>query len=186
MAPPREARNFDLEAERRSRRFFFILVIAFALLAVIGGIFAAYLLLDDEPAPNLVVTKPKPPPPVEDLSDAPQTPWREDPPEDAKKPRTPVKQLAETVSDNDLNRMLARLQAAFDACARTHGAVEGTVVALDFSIGDNGRVSDSASRPPFTTTPLGQCIADVVRNKAVFAKTRSGRRDIRWSIRLHP
>ncbi len=183
-----EVRNFDLEADRRSRRFFFFLVIGFALLAIVGGVFAAYMLLEDEPVPTPVANKPKPPPPIEELSTAPQTPWREDEseaPEDPKKPR-PAPRLADSVADSELGRVQARLQSAFDACARSHGGVEGTVVQLDFSIGSNGRVSTSATRPPFSSTPLGQCVADAVRSKASFSKTRNGRSDIRWAIRLHP
>ncbi len=179
----REPRHFDLEADRRARRSFGLLVVAFALLAILGGVFAAWLLLDDDPPAQIVATKPKPPEVIEEH--APLEPFEAPAPAVVVKPR-PVAKMADTVGDGDLRRMLAKLQSAFDACARTHGAVEGTVVQLDFSIAEGGRVDESASRPPFANTPLGQCIAAVVRDKAVFPRTRNGRRDIRWSIHLRP
>jgi hypothetical protein len=80
---------------------------------------------------------------------------------------------------------MARLQAALDECAAKHGAIDQTVVHIDFSIGESGRVSDSAARPPFGKTPLGQCVAAVVKSKGTFPRTRLGRRDIRWAITLH-
>jgi hypothetical protein len=182
-ADVREPRHFDVEADRRARRSFGLLVIAFALLAILGGIFAAWLLLDDDPPPQIIATKPKPPEAIEEHP--PLEPFTEAPPPVEAKVRVAAK-LADTIGDGDLRRMLAKLQGAFDACARKHGAVDGTIVDLDFSIAESGRVDESAARPPFGSTPLGQCIAGVVRDKAVFAKTRNGRRDIRWSIHLRP
>lgn len=182
-ADVREARHFDLEADRRARRRFGLLVVAFALLAIMGGIFAAWLLLDDEGPRTATIDKPKPPEVVEEHP--PLEPFEPEKVAVVEKPRQ-VAKLAETIGDNDLRRMLARLQSAFDVCARTHGAVEGTVVNVDFSIESSGRVEQSDARPPFGSTPLGQCVAGVIRDKAVFAKTRLGRRDVRWSIHVKP
>lgn len=179
----REVRHFELEADRRARRFFLFVVIGFAILAVAGGIFAAYLLLEDETTPEIAPPKAKPPEPVEDFGDGPPVAFRDDEPPQ-KIQRTPSR-LQETLDNGDIGKGMSRLQAAFDACARTHGALEGTIVAVDFSVAGTGRVEDSASRPPNGKTPLGLCVAGVVKTGS-FAKSRNGRRDIRWSVKLHP
>jgi hypothetical protein len=180
----REVRHFELEADRRARRHFVLIVVAFALLAVGGGIFAAYWLLSDTPDLALPAARAKPPGPVEPFEPEPSVLWddggekRDRPP-----PRVQTK-LAETLSDRDVGRGLAALQAAFDACARTHGAIDETTVHIDFSVAESGKVVESDARPPFGKTPLGQCVANVVRTKGSFARTRTGRRDIRWSVKL--
>jgi hypothetical protein len=181
-ADGREVRHFELEADRRAKRMFVLIVVGFALLAVFGGIFTAYLLLWDEDPPIAIApAKPKPPEPVDEF--VPPVPWREDAPEIERRKSTGAK-LAETLSDRDLGRGMAALQAAFDDCARTHGAIDAMVVNIDFSVGSSGKVEESDARPPFGKTPLGQCVANVVRTKGSFARTRIGRRDIRWSVKL--
>jgi len=182
-ADNREARHFELEADRRARRMFVLIVIAFAFLAIGGGIFAAYLLLWDDDETTIAPPRPKPPAPVEEFEPVPGVAWTKDEP-DTRPTRSSGPRLAETVSDGELARGLARLQAAFDECARTHGAIDGMTVNVDFSVGESGRVVESDARPPFGKTPLGQCVAGVVRGKGSFARTRTGRRDIRWTVKL--
>jgi hypothetical protein len=179
----REVRHFELEADRRARRLFLFVVIGFAILAVAGGIFAAWLLLEDETTPELAPPKPKPPEPIEEFGAGPPVEFRDEEP--VKPPPQRFTKLAESLGDGDIARGLGRLQAAFDACARKHGALEGTIVNLDFSVGGDGRVGESAARPPNGKTPLGLCVAGVVKTGS-FAKSRNGRRDIRWSVKLHP
>jgi hypothetical protein len=179
----REVRHFELEADRRARRMFVMIVVAFALLAIGGGIFAAWLILsDDTPIAALPPTKPKPPEAVRDFEPEAGVPWGE-----AKPVREPVRQpskLGETLSDGDIGNGMRRMQAALDECARKHGAIDETTVHIDFSVNPSGRVDESDARPPFGKTPLGLCVADVVRTKGSFKASRSGRRDIRWSIKL--
>jgi hypothetical protein len=182
-ADSREVRHFELEADRRARRMFVLIVVAFAFLAIGGGIFAAYLLLwDDDEATAIAPPKPKPPEAVEEFEPIAGVAWAKDEPQN--RPTRVAQKLAETISDGELARGLARLQAAFDECARTHGAIDGMTVHIDFSVGESGRVVESDARPPFGKTPLGQCIAGVVRSKGSFARTRTGRRDIRWTVKL--
>ena len=180
----REVRHFELEADRRARRLFLFVVIGFAILAVAGGIFAAWLLLEDETTPEIAPPKPKPPEPIEEFGAGPPVEFRDDEPAVKRAPQR-ITKLAESLGDGDIARGLGRLQAAFDACARTHGALEGTIVNLDFSVGGDGRVGESAARPPNGKTPLGLCVAGVVKTGS-FARSRNGRRDIRWSVKLHP
>ena len=143
-ADGREVRHFELEADRRAKRMFVLIVVGFALLAVFGGIFTAYLLLWDEDPPIAIApAKQKPPEPVDEF--VPPVPWREDVPE-IKTDRT-VPKLAETLSDGDLKRGMGRLQAAFDECARTHGAIDAMVVNIDFSVGESGKVVESDAPP---------------------------------------
>jgi hypothetical protein len=172
-ADNREVRHFELEADRRARRMFVMIVVAFALLAIGGGIFAAWLILsDDTPIAALPPAKPKPPEAVRDFEPEAGVPWGTE-----TKPVERVgggAKLRETLSDKDIGSGLGRIQAALDECARTHGAIDETVVHID----------ESDARPPFGKTPLGRCVADVVRTKGSFKTSRSGRRDIRWSIKL--
>lgn len=175
-------RHFELEADRRQRRMFVLIVVAFALLAIGGGIFAAWLILSDDTPIAALPPKTKLPEPVRDFEPEPGVPWGDD---DQKTVRAPVtSKLRETLSDKDIGSGLSRIQAALDECARTHGAIDETVVHIDFSVNAGGRVDESDARPPFGKTPLGRCVADVVRTKGSFARSKAGRRDIRWSIKL--
>lgn len=176
-------RHFELEADRRQRRMFVLIVVAFALLAIGGGIFAAWLILSDDTPIAALPPKAKPPEPVRDFEPEPGVPWGDDEGKREPRPSAPPK-LRDTLSDKDIRSGLSRIQAALDECARTHGAIDETVVHIDFSVNAGGRVDESDARPPFGKTPLGRCVADVVRTRGVFARSSAGRRDIRWSIKL--
>lgn len=185
MAEERELRRFDVEADRRNRRFFVALLVGFAILAIAGGIFAAWLILMNQPQPPDIPparrTQPEPVEPIE-----PIRPIVEDDDEPAVVPTKKPSGLKQKPSDSDINRGLGRLQKFFNQCARDHGGLEGTKVRVDFSVGADGRPTQSFARNPYARTPLGRCIAEVIKTKGKFTRSRDGLADIRREIILHP
>jgi hypothetical protein len=185
MAEERELRRFDLEADRRNRRFFVALLVGFAILAVAGGIFAAWLILKNSPEPPDIPPMQrgpaKSPEPIEPIR--PIVEDDDDPPVVVEK-KTPS--LKQKPTDQDINRGLAKLQKYFNQCAREHGGLEGTKVRVDFSVGADGRPTQSFARNPYARTPLGRCVAAVIKDKGKFTRSRDGLADIRREIILHP
>jgi len=186
MAEPRELRRFDLEADRRNRRFFVALLVGFAILAVAGGIFFAWLILADSPEPpDIPPMRRGPPPEVEPIEPVRPIVQRDEvevePP-----PRKSRPKLKAAPSAGDISRGIGRLQGAFNQCARKHGGLEGTKVRVDFSVGADGRPTQSFARNPYARTPLGRCIANVIKTQGKFTRSRDGLADIRREIVLHP
>ena len=77
------------------------------------------------------------------------------------------------------------MQASFNECAREHGAVDGSLVRVGFSVSAEGQVNECFALAPHARTPLGRCIVEAVA-RARLKKTVLGRQDVRWSIILHP
>lgn len=186
MAEERQLRQFDLEADRRNRRFFVALLVGFAILAVAGGIFAAWLILMNSPEPPGIppVTRgpSKAPEPIEPIR--PIVDDDDDRGVVVERKKTPS--LKQKPTDQDINRGLAKLQKFFNQCAREHGGLEGTKVRVDFSVGADGRPTQSFARNPYARTPLGRCVANVIKTKGRFTRSRDGLADIRREIILHP
>ena len=167
-----------------------IVVIGIALFAVLMGALLAYIIFVDKPTKRPVDMGPPPPPKaVAAFDDRPIEAW-DDPeptPELPDRPRRPSKGPArpETLDDDAIRAGLGRLQSSFDACAREHGAVDGSLVRVGFSANAEGQVQGAFALAPHARTPLGRCIVDVVA-RAKLRKTELGRGDVRWSIILHP
>jgi len=175
----RRERYFDREAEKRARRNFVLMVAGFAALAMVGGIALALWIFsepeEDEPPPIVA----QEPPEVIDDDDGFLPPERDEPiPEPIRRPSVKRK-----LDDGDISKGIGRIQGALNACAVTHGAIDGTRLTVDFSVQPNGRVSDAYSRPPHKT-PLGFCVAKVIRTQGKFRKSKEGLGDIRRSITL--
>ncbi len=173
----RQERRFDLEAEQRQRRVFFAMVVGFALLAILGGFVLAlwWISPPDEDVPPPMATK-----------EAPMEPLRGFEPFEPEEEKAPVRRtgtLKSVLDDKDLDRGLGKIRQALNKCAAKHGAIDGTLVTVDFSVAGNGRVSEAYPRPPHKT-PLGSCVAGVVRDKARFRKSRDGARDVRRTLKL--
>lgn len=187
MKAGRRARSFDLEAERRSRRRFIAALIGFAVLAIVAGALAAYwILLDGPHAPHPKPLDPPPPAPVRALESPTPLAWDETPERRPSPRRSPPRRRSASLDDRAITNGLARMQQRFNACARDHGALDDSVVRVDFSVRGDGRVSEAFSRPPHQRTPLGRCIAAVVAEHGRFSRSIEGRRDIRRTIELHP
>jgi len=180
---PRDSRAFDLEAQRRQRRLFIGLMSGFAVLAVLAGALLANWIIDPLEQPKLAPRKPTPVP-----DDAPVVvvggEW-EDEEEEPPEPPPGEPTLKASLDAKDLNRGMARLRAALDACARQHGAIDGTQIAVDFTVAPGGRVTSSSARPPFSSTGLGKCVAGVVSSRGKFRRTRNGLADIHRLVTLH-
>lgn len=181
MEEQREVRQFDLEAQRRQKRLFVTLMIGVAILAALAGIVIAFLVIDPLGPPKIKPLEPPPPvaePPPEhvEIDD-----WDDDsePP-----PTKAAPTLKARPSGDDINRGLAKLRSALDACARTHGAIDGARVKLDFTVGGDGRVEQCFAQPPYAKTPLGTCVVRVVKNKGRFRRSRQGLADVHRTVTL--
>ncbi len=175
----RQERHFDRETEKRNRRNFVVMVAAFAGLAMAGGALLAWWIIsppDEDRPPPISNAEPEPPDPsgFDPFDDG------DEPEPEPERPKPTVKRK---LNSGDVDSGLRRIQAALNACAVKHGAIDGTRVGVDFSIKPNGRVSDSFSRPPHKT-PLGNCVANVIKTKGKFKKTQNGLGDIRRTITL--
>jgi hypothetical protein len=176
----RRERHFDREAEKRTRRNFVLLVAAFAGLAMVGGVALALWIFapPDEEAPTPIAKVEK-----EVKSDEGGfEPFERDEPDPVPE-RKPSGTLKRKLDPGDIDKGLARIRAALNACAVKHGAIDGTNVTVDFSVAPTGRVSEAYSRPPHKT-PLGNCVAKVIRDKGKFRKTKEGLGDTRRTIKL--
>lgn len=176
----------------RSRVTFVLVVCAVAFIAVAGGVLLAYLIFADKPEVKAIpAPPPRPPAPVEAFVAESVQAWDEVETEPGPEPRRrhPGRRRAPPrasgVDDSVVGAGLGRLQASFDACARDHGAVTGSIVRVDFSVTAEGRVDDSSARAPHRRTPLGRCVAGVLA-RGRFSRSVNGRRDIHWSISLRP
>ncbi|MBL4683971.1 MAG: hypothetical protein JKY37_05235 [Nannocystaceae bacterium] len=177
MDDGREGRQFEVEAQRRHKRLFVGLMIGFAVLAVVAGIALAIWVIDPLGDPKIRAPKPPPPEIHAPIHNAPAV-WKDDEPAPTKsKPG-----LKQRLTGDDINRGMAKLRSAFNACARQHGAIDGTNVGLDFTVGPDGRVEFCSARRPHDRTPLGSCVARVVKNKGRFRKSREGLGDIHRTV----
>ena len=174
----REERHFDREAEKRNRRNFVLLVAALAGLAMVGGVALALWLFsppDEQAPPPLTKAEEKTLPDVRGFD-----PIGDETPEPAPKVAT----VQQKLDDRDIAKGIGRIQGALDACAVTHGAIDGTKLTVDFSVAPSGRVTEAYPRPPHKT-PLGSCVAGVIQSKGKFRASRDGLGDIRRTITLH-
>jgi hypothetical protein len=121
---------------------------------------------EPEPLPEF---EPLPEPEDDDGSPGPSTP--------SLKPRP---------TDRDIDRGLRALDKYFTRCAREHGGLDGTKIRVDFSVGGDGRPTESYARNPYDKTPLGRCVAQVIKDHGRFTRSRDGLADIRREITLHP
>ena len=175
----RVERHFDREAEKRNRRNFVLLVAAFAGLAMVGGVALALWLIsppDEQRPPPITKVEEKAAPEPGGFE-----PFEVDEPEPEPKVVATVKRK---LDDRDIAKGIGRIQGALDACAVTHGAIDGTKLTVDFSVAPNGRVTEAYPRPPHKT-PLGNCVAVVIQSKGKFRSSREGLGDIRRTITLH-
>lgn len=176
----RRERHFDREAEKRSRRNFVLMIAAFAGLAMVGGVALALWIISppDEEAPPPITKaeeEPRDPSGFEPIEDDP------DPIPEPKRPKTGVKRKLDA---RDIDKGIGKIRAALNACAVTHGAIDGTRVTVDFSVAANGGVTEAYSRTPHSKTPLGLCVAKVIRTKGKFRRTKEGLGDVRRTLTL--
>ncbi|MGH1346953.1 MAG: hypothetical protein ACRBN8_35620 [Nannocystales bacterium] len=176
----RQERRFDLEAEKRSRRNFMLMIVGFALLAMVGGVaLALWVLSPPDEDPVLPLTKVEAP--VADPTGFEPFEEDEEPEPEVKRVRKGVKRQ---LDKGDVDSGLGRIRAALNQCSAKHGAIDKTLVTVDFSVAANGRVTEAYSRTPHSKTPLGLCVAKVIRQKAKFRKTKEGLGDIRRTLTL--
>lgn len=175
----RQERRFDLEAEKRSRRNFMLMIVGFALLAMVGGVALALWVLSPPDEGIVEAIAKAEPEPVDPTG---FEPFEEpDPEPEARKRSRGIKRQLEK---GDVDSGLGKVRAALNQCAAKHGAIDKTLVTVDFSVGANGRVIEAYSRAPHTRNPLGLCVAKVIRGNAKFRKTKEGLGDIRRTLTL--
>jgi hypothetical protein len=152
-------------------------MVGFAILAILAGIIVAIWII---PAPDDIHLRPRVTKQAEEVEPLEIQPWEPE----KETPEVKPPGLKDTLDDRDINRGISRMRAALDECAQTHGAIDGTLVTVDFSVTGGGRVDEAYSRNPHMNTPLGKCVANVFKTKGVFRKSRLGLRDIRRTVKL--
>ena len=183
-ADDRPLRRFDLEQDRRNRKIFIALASGFALFAIVAGLVVALLIVlsgpKEPPIPGPKGSKNRGGAVITDITpiEPDEIAVEEPPPPPTPEPIRP--------SERNIDRGLARLDKYFTRCAREHGGLQCTVIRVDFSVGADGRPTQSASRNPYARTPLGRCVADVIKTHGRFASSLDGLADIRREIELHP
>ncbi|GEM_PF-1289313 len=96
----------------------------------------------------------------------------EEPVEDVvKKPNGPAK-VKEQLSTADVNRGLKRMNRKVKAC-KSKGGLPGMKIKVSLLI-SGGKVKSASARPPHTSTPVGKCVAGVVK-KARFTKAKQSK-----------
>ncbi len=175
----RQERNFEREAEKRSRRNFVLMIAAFAGLAMVGGVALALWIISppDEEAPR-PITKAEEERPLDPTG---FEPFEDEPEPEPEKVKTGVKRKLDS---SDIDKGIGKIRAALNACAVTHGAIDGTLVTVDFSVASSGSVTEAYSRSPHSRTPLGLCVANVIRTKGKFRRSKEGLGDVRRTIKL--
>ncbi|HVI03440.1 MAG TPA: protein kinase [Enhygromyxa sp.] len=86
-------------------------------------------------------------------------------------PKQPVA-MKETLSDADLAKGIAKIKSKVSAC-KSKGGLPGMKVKVNFLVSE-GKVKTASPRPPQNTTPVGKCVAEVVK-KAKFTKAKQSR-----------
>ena len=188
IRPP--MRQFRLPRRRLgkgSRNTFVVVMIIIAIVAVLGALLV-YFVFVKKPERQAVPPEPPPPPkPVEPFRPLPVEAWdkADDPAPRTKRPRTGGTAKPQTLGDSAVGAGIRRLASGFNRCGRDHGAVDGSVVRVTFSVSPSGSVTEVQSLAPHSRTPLGRCIANVLGGGS-FGRSEEGRSNITWSITLHP
>jgi len=112
---------------------------------------------------DLVIDEPPPPPPP--LPNTEPTPVGTSPKTTSTQPAT----VKDSLSAADINRGITRLKSKISAC-KSKGGLPGMKVKVNFMIAD-GKVKTASPRPPHNSTPVGKCVADVVK-AAKFTKAK--------------
>lgn len=192
MRPPMRVPRLPILRRRRrirSRNWFVVVMIAIAIIAVVGALLV-YFVFVEKPERQAIPPEPPPPPkPVEPFRPMPVEAWdkADEPKPESKRPtrRTGGRSKPQSLGDSAVGAGIRRLASGFNRCGREHGAVDGSVVRVGFSISPSGSVTAVQSLAPHTRTPLGRCIANVLGGGS-FGRSEEGRSDITWSITLHP
>jgi serine/threonine-protein kinase len=121
--------------------------------------------LPSDPPPVPAKVPPVPTPDPRDATTAPADPVPSDsPPEDPGKPRKPsTPKTTDKTPDKPADKPgdpLRQIRKAADACRKTHKAVKGPAITIDYAIGSDGVVTRAV---PTLKDALGACLADAVK-----------------------
>lgn len=125
--------------------------------------------IEDEPEPE--------PEPVIKIEDEPEPepqpePVNTKPPKDTPPPKNnttkPPKDTPSKRTSKDIKRGFAKAEKAAKACMTKFGALPGQRIAVDVTINKKGLVLSANATGSNRGTPLGNCLAQAVRNKAKF------------------
>lgn len=100
----------------------------------------------------------------------------EPPPNSGKRPKTPkapkAPRIVATRSAKDISRGFGKAGKAAKQCGRNNGALPGQNITVEVSIKSNGQVLSASVSGPSRSTPLGKCVAKVVKSKAKFVQSK--------------
>lgn len=189
--------SLNVPRQEVSRNVLVILVAAISVLSIVGGIAVWALFFDEhkpveeEFFPTVVQDQPQPaipvapkPTRVADVGPAPiPMPVPGDPPVQRKpevprdaavapvpeppEPRKPRKPRKAGGGAKTASRGFGKARSGIKACGQEHGALEGTRLKVTFDV-SGGRATSVSVQRPYTSTPLGRCIAKVVQSKSRF------------------
>jgi tRNA A-37 threonylcarbamoyl transferase component Bud32/outer membrane biosynthesis protein TonB len=80
--------------------------------------------------------------------------------------------IKDSLTQADVDKGLSKLKSKVSAC-KSKGGLPGMKVQVNFLIAD-GKVKSASARPPHTSTPVGKCVADVVK-AAKFTKAKQSK-----------
>jgi tRNA A-37 threonylcarbamoyl transferase component Bud32/outer membrane biosynthesis protein TonB len=80
--------------------------------------------------------------------------------------------IKDVLTQADVDKGLSKIKSKVSAC-KSKGGLPGMKVQVNFLIAD-GKVKSASARPPHTSTPVGKCVADVVK-AAKFTKAKASK-----------
>ena len=80
--------------------------------------------------------------------------------------------LKDALTQADVDKGLSKLKSKVSAC-KSKGGLPGMKIQVNFLIAE-GKVKSASARPPHTSTPVGKCVADVVK-AAKFTKAKQSK-----------
>jgi hypothetical protein len=80
--------------------------------------------------------------------------------------------IKDSLAQSDVDKGLSKIKSKVSAC-KSKGGLPGMKVQVNFLIAE-GKVKSASARPPHTSTPVGKCVADVVK-AAKFTKAKQSK-----------
>jgi len=82
-----------------------------------------------------------------------------------------------SLSQAQLDAGFKKARSSINACAKQHGAIEGTSLSVSFDVVE-GRAINAKVQPPHGLTPLGRCVVTAVGTNARFAAATEASRAV--------
>jgi tRNA A-37 threonylcarbamoyl transferase component Bud32 len=121
---------------------------------------------EPNPVPEPEIPEPNPEPEPETWEEVPEVGPTNKPPAGG------TGSIRDALSAADVSKSLKKIQKKISAC-KSKGGLPGMKINVNFLISD-GKVKSASARPPHTSSPVGQCVAGVVKG-ARFPKAKQSK-----------